>query len=97
MGISHALSISRASSDDGSWSANPHALSVDQLAQEYNALGPQLLFSSWYDWSLLSAWALGVVYLVLIVRKPETLWDLHRSTSFGTPWDRTPCSNPAAI
>lgn len=44
----------------------------DQLAQEYNALGPQLLFSSWYDWSLLSAWALGVVYLVLIVRKPET-------------------------
>ncbi len=45
---------------------------IDIAAKEVHELGPQFLLSSWYDWALLSALCLGIVYLILIIRRPES-------------------------
>ena len=39
--------------------------------QQELASGPEVPFSSWYDWCLLAAWILAIVYLVMAVRRPR--------------------------
>lgn len=45
---------------------------LDLGAKEIADQGPDALLSTWYDWSLLTAFGLASIYLVLVFRKPET-------------------------
>lgn len=42
------------------------------LAQSQEGVSDRGLLADWYSWSLLLSWAIAAVYLVLLIRKPET-------------------------
>ncbi len=49
-----------------------HTIFLFQLAHEEVTTGAsRLVFSSWYDWSLLVAWGVAAAYLGLLLRRPQ--------------------------
>ena len=50
-----------------------HAVYLLVRANEHGPAGEIGLFAGWYDWSLLVAWGLAACYLVLYLRRPDTI------------------------
>jgi hypothetical protein len=50
-----------------------HAVYLLVRASEHRSVAETGLFAGWYDWSLLVAWGLAACYLVLYLRRPDTI------------------------
>ncbi len=50
-----------------------HLVYLGVRASSHISGGEAGLFAGWYDWSLLVAWALAACYLILYLRRPDTI------------------------